>query len=307
VNPLQNHVDPFGLPGVWFKASLHIHTTASDGVWTPEEVIAWYRRRGYQVLALTDHGVCSQSQQLGDDCLLLGGLEVERVDPQSGAYHLVGLGMDRPPDLGAKTHLPLQEAVHRLRAAGGLVAAAHPYWTGQMSHDLLAVEGLFALEVYNGGCAVDDAKGYSTVHWDDLLAAGRRLWGLAVDDAHWRQGSWDAGLGWVWIKAPALTQVAILDALQRGHFYASSGPEILDLRWDASDGRVWVRCSPAVTIDFVGDGSKSRRVWAPPGSSFTEASHQPQPGQSYLRVACQDAQGGWAWSNPIFLNLRRGT
>jgi hypothetical protein len=29
---------------------------------------------------------------------------------------------------------------------------------------------------------VDDAKALWTVHWDDLLAAGRRLWGVGERD-----------------------------------------------------------------------------------------------------------------------------
>jgi hypothetical protein len=305
MNSERRGVEPFGLPGSWFKAGLHIHTTVSDGQRAPEEVIAWYRHHGYHVLALTDHEVCSPTQLEGPDCLLLSGIEIGRVDPQRGAYHLVGLGLDGPPDLGTEPSLPQQTAVHCLRAAGGLVAVAHPYWTGQLSHDLMPLEDVFALEVYNGSCEVEDAKGWSAVHWDDLLAAGRRLGGLAVDDAHWRDGSRDAGLGWVWIKAPALTQEAILNALQRGHFYASTGPKILDLEWDASGEALRVECSPAVAIDFVGEGPKSRRVWAPPGSPLTQASYQPRPGQRYLRVACQDAMGGRAWSNPLFLAVER--
>ena len=200
----MHFANPFAVPGRWFKGSLHIHTSASDGDLTPDEVIGWYRKRGYHFLALTDHGVWSKAQSLGDDFITLSDIEVEQFDPLSGEYHLVGLGLSRPPVLGAAEYLPIQEAIDCLRAAGGLVALAHPYWTGQMSKDLLAMEGCFALQIYNGGCEIDDAKGFSTVHWDDLLAAGRRLWGLAVEDAHWRRGARDAGLGWVWVKASAL-------------------------------------------------------------------------------------------------------
>jgi hypothetical protein len=170
-----------------------------------------------------------------------------------------------------------------------------------MSKDLLELEECFALEVYNGGCEVDNARGFSTVQWDDLLAAGRRLWGLAVDDAHWRQGSNDAGLGWIWVKAPALTQESILHALEKGLFYASCGPLIHDLRADVARGEVHVQCSPVALIDLMGNGKYSCRFAAPPGEALTGASYQLRKGQRYVRVACQDNQGRWAWSNPIFL------
>ncbi|MGC9334008.1 MAG: CehA/McbA family metallohydrolase [Anaerolineae bacterium] len=292
--------NPFTQPGKWYKGCLHVHSTASDGNLTPEEVLAWYRGHGYHFLALTDHNVVSQARTLAEDWITLAGIEVDGVDPKAGLYHLVGLGLELPWVRPVRAD-SMQDSVDRLRAAGALVCMAHPYWSGQCSAHLTAVEGCFALEVYNGGCEVDDAKGFSHVHWDDLLAAGRRLWGLAVDDAHWRTGDRDAGLGWVWVKAPALTQQAILDALAQGSFYASSGPEIYSLDLDASHARITVRCSPAVAIDFVGNGPLSRRIHAPIGQTLTEASYHLPKGQRYLRVACVDARGRWAWSNPLFL------
>jgi hypothetical protein len=227
---------------------------------------------------------------------------VDGLDPQSGLYHLVGLGLTGSPGVMTGATGPVQEAINRLRDAGALVVLAHPYWSGQMSKDLLDLEGCAGLEIYNGGCEVDDAKGLSLVHWDDLLAAGRRLWGLAVDDAHWRDGDHDAGLGWVWVKAAELTESAILGALEQGLFYASTGPEIHHIGLEGD----WlhVRCSPAVSIDFVGRGRLSRRIAAPPGEMLTETRCRLREGQGYVRVTCRDIRGCEAWSNPIFLGGR---
>jgi hypothetical protein len=297
----MHFANPFAEPGWWFKGSLHIHSTASDGELAPDEVMGWYRERGYHFVALTDHGVWSEARSLDAGFVTISGIEVERFDPEGGEYHLVGLGLARPPILDEGEFLPIQEAIDPLRAAGGRVILAHPYWSGQLSKDLLELEGCFALEVYNGGCEVDNARGFSTVHWDDLLAAGRRLWGVAVDDAHWRQGDHDAGLGWTFIKAPALTQESILHALEEGLFYSSNGPLIHDMHLDVAQGEVRVQCSPAARIDFMGNGKYSRRFAAPPGEALTGASYLLRKGQRYVRVACQDHQGRWAWSNPIFL------
>lgn len=291
--------DPFARPGRWFKGCLHVHSTRSDGERAPEEVLAWYQSRGYHFVALTDHRLWAKGQPLAEEFITLGGIEADGHDPQAGLFHLVGLGQRQAPDLGGTAGASLQETIERLRAAGGLVVLAHPYWSSQRSGDLLDMEGCLGLEVYNGGCEVDNAKGLSTVHWDDLLAAGRRLWGLAVDDAHWRNSDYDAGLGWVWVKAAELSEAAILDALERGSFYASSGPEIHNLELDGDLLRVC--CSPVVSIDFVGSGHLSRRISAPPGETLTEASSRLRKAQRYVRVACRDARGGCAWSNPIFL------
>ena len=298
----MHFTDPFALPGQWFKGCLHVHSTVSDGKLTPQEVYDWYRSRGYHFLALTDHGFLSRSLVIDDAFIVLGGIELDGIDPAAGMYHLVGLGLEALLDQGGGAALSMQETVDRLWSAGALVSIAHPYWSGQMSRDLMGLEHCFALEIYNGGCEVDDAKGFSIVHWDDLLSNGRRLWGLAVDDAHWRRGDHDASLGWIWVKALALTQEHILHALRQGAFYASSGPQIYDLQLDRARSEVYVRCSPAVSVDFVGYGWYSRRVSAPPGSTLTEASHHLHSAQRYVRVACRDAQDRWAWSNPIFLD-----
>ncbi|MGD9048647.1 MAG: CehA/McbA family metallohydrolase [Anaerolineae bacterium] len=295
----MHFVNPFAQPGHWFKGNLHLHTTVSDGDLTPDEVVDWYRTRGYHFLALTDHGIPSEAREVSEDFITLSGIEVDGVDSESGLYHLVGLGLAGPPRVRSRETMSLQNAVSRLHATARMVLMAHPYWSGQMSKDLLPVEGCIALEVYNGGCEVEDGKGFSTVHWDDLLAAGSRLWGVAVDDAHWRGGDHDAGLGWVWVKAAELTETAILDALQQGHFYASTGAEIYSLELEGD--RLHVSCSPAASVDFVGSGYYSRRVAAAPGETLTEASYRLRKGQRYVRVACRDVRDSWAWSNPIYL------
>ncbi len=45
----------FPVTGQFYKANPHCHSTVSDGANTPEEMKAYYRSHGYQILALTDH------------------------------------------------------------------------------------------------------------------------------------------------------------------------------------------------------------------------------------------------------------
>src|SRR5437867_7370821 len=39
----------------WLRGNLHAHTTYSDGVKTPQELLAEYETLGYDFLAITDH------------------------------------------------------------------------------------------------------------------------------------------------------------------------------------------------------------------------------------------------------------
>src|SRR5256885_17118884 len=45
----------------WLRGNLHAHTTYSDGVKTPQELLVEYEALGYDFLAITDHDdlICS--------------------------------------------------------------------------------------------------------------------------------------------------------------------------------------------------------------------------------------------------------
>ena len=65
----------------YFKANLHTHTNISDGVMTPEEMKAFYKDHGYQILALTDHNLTIPHNDLTEpDFLMLTGVEVKNSE-----------------------------------------------------------------------------------------------------------------------------------------------------------------------------------------------------------------------------------
>jgi hypothetical protein len=297
----MTHTTCFDLPGNWYRGNLHTHTMVSDGKCTPAEAAAFYRGRGYDFLALTDHLVFAETAGLGnDDFLVIPGIEVHGHDPVSRFYHIVGLGGDLTPGATLETLNSLQGDVNRLRDHGALVHFAHPYWLGQSAQHLLQVQGVHSLEMYNAVCDVGYNKGYSNQTWDSLLAAGRRIWGLAVDDAHWVDWRPDAGIGWVMVKSPELSQAAILDALSEGRFYATTGPEIHDVR--VEDGEAVIRCSTAIAISAIGDRWFCNSARSTTAVGITEAHFPLWEGQTYVRTEVTDRFGKRAWSNPVFFD-----
>jgi len=294
-------INPFTAPGRWYRGNLHTHTTESDGRMSPQDMVDWHVAHGYDFLSLTEHRMrLDPAPYVREGLLLIPGIELDGHDPTSGRYHIVGLAIE-----GSVKHSSgwsLEAAIDGLRAAGGLVVLAHPYWSGQTSTHLLGVRGACGIEVFNGVCEKGWGKGLSSVHWDDLLAAGSRLWGLAVDDAHGHPPDGDLGRGWVMVKARELTQEAILEALEGGAFYSTTGPEIHDLRLE--DGVATVHCSPVERIHFVCDWALGCAVRAWDSPLLTEARFQLRNnGETYLRVECIDRQGRRAWSQPIFLGV----
>jgi hypothetical protein len=49
----------------WWKGNLHTHTLWSDGDDYPEMVVDWYKSRGYDFLALSDHNVLQEAGNVG--------------------------------------------------------------------------------------------------------------------------------------------------------------------------------------------------------------------------------------------------
>jgi predicted metal-dependent phosphoesterase TrpH len=92
------------------RVDLHIHSTASDGLFTPSEVVRLALERGLAVIALTDHDTLSgvaeaQHAAVGTGLEVITGVEVNS-EGEWGDLHFLGYYVD--PENG-----PLQE---RLRA-----------------------------------------------------------------------------------------------------------------------------------------------------------------------------------------------
>ncbi len=193
------------------------------------------------------------------------------------------------------------EAIAWIKEHGGEALIAHPYWSGLTVSDMLRWEGHLGVEIFNTGCHYEIAKGYSAVHWDDLLARGRRMWGFAVDDSHHRASENhppDTAQAWTMVKAPALTREAILASVRDGLFYSSWGPIIHEVR--VTEAEVVARTSPVKEINFVAQRWAGQSFSAPRGAALSEAAFRLRGEEQYLRVECRDAEGRWAYSNPIF-------
>jgi hypothetical protein len=139
-------------------------------------------------------------------------------------------------------------------------------------------------------------RGCSEYQWDWALGAGRRIAGVAVDDCH---GFDDVGKGWVTVKSEELSAEGLINALSKGMFYSSCGPEIRALR--VSPAGIEVETSPCRSIAFVADRQAGKYCVADPDASgLALAAYRFRGKETYVRVEIVDAQGRKAWSNPIY-------
>ena len=157
------------------------------------------------------------------------------------------------------------------------------------------LNGLFAMEIYNhisfmGGGVYD----YNPAMYDDMLRRGKELYCIAADDCHSNAedgAAWcDRYGGFVMVKAEKLNYETVIGALERGDFFASQGPEILELY--VEDGTVHLKCSPAKYIAMNTERRPFGGIRVAEGETLlTEATFQLPEGQKYMRFTVTDAQG----------------
>jgi hypothetical protein len=301
----------FTAPGRFFRGNLHTHSNLSDGCLEPAEVCRRYKAEGYDFIALTDHFIGQYGYPIADtlrhrdeDFTTLLGAELHSGAMQNGElWHIlaVGLPADFAPGHAPGFH-PVEgqetgpEIAARARDAGAFVAVAHPQWSGMTLDDARSIEAAHAVEIYNHGCAAgcDRADGFHTA--DLLLSEGRRLSLIATDDAHFTEP--DHFGGWVMVKAEENDPALLLDALKRGDFYSSQGPEIAGVAIE--DGEVVVTSSSVSAVIVQGHGSAAT---ATHGQSMTRAAVPMArfAASPWIRVTVVDKAGRRAWTNPIWL------
>ncbi len=114
------------LPEGLGAAETHAHTLASDGMVSPEDLVAAAAAVGIAVLAVTDHDTCGSvdraiaaGQELGVD--VVRGQEITTALPQG--VHVVGLFLEKPVRMG----LSLEDTVDAIHEQGALAVLPHPF------------------------------------------------------------------------------------------------------------------------------------------------------------------------------------
>ena len=318
----------------FYKANLHCHSTLSDGRRSVEELKAAYKEHGYSIVAFTDHEHIIDNSHLNDEEFLAitsCELAIKEFPEQSSlknmnmrVCHLNFYALDahntKTPCYSSiydhyvndnnrdsvcfdgeyeRIYSPsgINDMIRIGRQNGFLVSYNHPSWSLEGALDYLHYEDLFAVEIYNHSCTV-------TGHPDDehvladMLRAGKHIFCTAADDNH-NKADFSSPLndsfgGFVMINADALEYGRIMDALQAGDFYASTGPKIYTLTRD--ENTVRIKVSPAKKIHMLTKGRRIERVLAEADSVLTEAEFTLREGDGYFRIRIEDEHGKRAYT-----------
>ncbi len=280
----------------WYKGNIHIHSTASDGGWTFEQLEDAYGAAGYDFLFRTDHWIASEAHRdrNGSDgsLLWLDGVELDGFDDSGSYYHVVCLGEFD----GIGRDVGFAAALEAARNQNGLLILAHPFWTGN-SFDEAQRWGFHGVELYNHVCQWLNGKGDARPYWHAMLGAAPGTLGFASDDAHTTPSHPGWNGGWVMVQADSRTPAAIMAGLRAGQFYSSTGPVFHSITFDGVT--VTASTSPVQFARLVGPKSVGRRTGSFQGVTVDSFSFQIPADWDYAYLEVEDSCGRRAWTNTL--------
>ena len=323
----------------WYKGVVHAH--ANWGVpqlptTSPDVVVRWYREHNYNFVAITDLNYYTPPEGLKalfdapGRFLVVPGIEPskDQVQPGDKIVDTIGIGINGPVDRpqGDTVLAVLESEAKGIRRAGGLPIAAHPNLTYALTaSNLLSSDqtsGPRFFEIWNTEPGMNNLGGGgrpSTEQiWDEVLSAGRVMYGTAVDDSHHfyefvssRQAGSplsNPGRAWIQVRARELSVAALIEAMQRGDFYASTGVVLLSYEVSSSAIRIGLSdqtrdlgwslpgANPQLyRTDFIGKGGQVLKH-----DETLEPSYQFTGKELYVRAKITNSDGEVAWTQPVF-------
>jgi predicted metal-dependent phosphoesterase TrpH len=182
------------------NADLHCHSTVSDGLLSPAEVMRRAKSNGVELMALTDHdelGGLAEARATADEIGLrfVDGVEISISWGDDQTVHIVGLGVD-------PANAELVEGLHQVRSGRDARAARmaaeldrvgiHGAYEGALRHagnPALVSRSHFARYIVERGHAKDVKSVFD--HW---LAKGKpgyvgHAWATLEDALRWIDGA----------------------------------------------------------------------------------------------------------------------
>jgi hypothetical protein len=190
------------------RGAYHVHSRASDGTGTVEDIAAAAGRAGLRFVVLTDHG--NAFRRPLPPRYVAGVLCIEAVEISTAGGHYAALGMSPPPyPLGGEA----RDVVEDVARLGGFGVAAHPdspkpelrwnawdapfdamewfnadsQWRDERRWRLLPTILQYPLRPSEAVASLFDRPAELIGRWDELTVR-RRVVGLAAADAHARMG-----------------------------------------------------------------------------------------------------------------------
>lgn len=300
---MMRYSNPYRAGYPWAKGSLHTHTNGSPcGHYSVGQVCSLYADEiiSYDFIAITDHLQVTPVPMVHNGLSIISGEEFKRNQRQ-----LLGIGIssieDNPDELD--NHQTVIDAIKR---QNGLTIICHPhiykedYWPLE---ELLGLDRYDGIEIFNNNVKMNNTgRAVATDIWDQLLSAGKKVWGFAGDDMHHVSR---IGGGFLMVQSTSKSREALLTALRSGSFYASTGVFFTKISMAGSKSsaqqleiQVDTITATANELMLIGDGGKILYC-INNADTVIIPMHELSP-STYVRVEVRRCDGAFAWSQPFF-------
>lgn len=280
----------------YYKASLHTHTTNSDGKMTPKEVKEWYKKLGYNIVAYTDHTYIEDyNSYLTDDTFVaINGYEnavfpieskEDYCSEETPVYHFCFFATDKNYH---KLHGINKIDFERWQVKKPLENRKDMLFNGETfptTYNLYSINRMIKDATDNGFLVQYNHPVWSLQSYKDYIFL-KGLWGIEVyNHACYLEGypefndqaledlsrvgegvcavatddshRWtDMGGGFSYIGAKELTYEAVIDAMKKKDIYASQGPTFDYIYIE--DGKAYIKCSEVSRITMIIDKRNSQ-------------------------------------------------
>lgn len=261
----------------YYKTALHVHTDVSDGFWSPAELKACFMEAGFSCVAFSDHNLIVDHSYLNEpDFLALTAYEMTLRDDNPNGWYSKNLHINvtakrpdhlwqaaKPPKLFKNspqyldkveivdkdcdfTMESINEFVAESNKHGFLCTYNHPDSRTVGDEDMV-LTGFWGIEVFNHDAYHCGNPAYNDEKFQRMLLRGENVFPIISDDCHSKRSFRGSGL---WVGAKELTYESMIEALEKGDFYSTNGPQIHSLVLD-DEGFLHVTCSEIMQASLL--------------------------------------------------------
>lgn len=310
---------------------MHCHSTQSDGTMTVQELKKAYMKKGYSIIAFTDHEHLIDNSYLNDDKFLaITSCEIAIKEFKNKStlvkkdmkvchlnlYSLNEHNIDTPcynleydhfrkniddstivikPSFEREySHSGISEIIKIANKDGFLVSYNHPGWSLEDARDYLGYKGLWAMEIFNNASWEKGIFDYNPSVYDEFLRDGNTIACIAGDDNHKEKQCFS---GFTMINADVLEYDSIMSALKNHNFYSSTGAIINELYVEDNVFYISVKNAKYVTMSTGTRRGKKQYV----KRHNEKLAFEIFPEDKYVRFDVEDKKGNRANTNAYFI------
>jgi len=282
------------------NGDLHVHSLASDGVHTIEE-LAWKAKRNrLDFLTITDHNQMSTADGMSHVMVKIEGITlIPGIEWTHYQGHANFLGIDQPydPPFMANTPEEVKARFDSARERGALITINHPFEPHvEFTFDLNSLP-FDCLEVWNGPMRESNLKAVGM--WHSWLVAGKKVPMCGGSDYHRDTPFIFLGGPTTGVYAMSAGPSDILAALKAGHSFLTFAPDGPSLEMTAGeaimgDSVSWKQVQELqIKLEGLEAGDVVRVVTrennevlfqAPEAGIFTGSFHMAAPGFARVEV-----------------------